>query len=301
MPVAIQSNGTYSQQIDLRDSEKGKYTITVASNDGSTVFLEEEIYADSALEGDKLTGIVGIEYNDSTNELYGATEEYRISFKRLTSIWKYFIVNKSGNLDYGAEVISINDAGSANGSPYEANTFSRAYASILLTADTAGPGGNSISLSYSGTGTPPALLLSGPTLSGGEGTTAATGVVTIINNDLEEYTLSIGGVDFEEGDQFSKGPTAADTASNLISAITANLSVQAGASIQDYDVLINEAPTLVFASNELIPFYESPKLNLELRNDTDVQTIVPHLSNPSPAGKLKEYADKTESEIYVFI
>jgi hypothetical protein len=298
--VALQSNGEYNQQIDLRDKSKGKYTITVANSDGSTVFKEEEIYADGHLEKKNIFGIVDLEYNDTTNHLYGDTEEYQILLNRLNTIWKYFIVNKNENIDFSSESLLITDTGSTNGTPYIINTFSRSYASILLTADATGTGGNSISLGYSGTGNPPAVVLSGKTLSGGATGVAATGVITIINNDLTGYTVSVDGTDFTEGTAFSNGATAADTAANLIAAINGS-SVSAGAADMPFDTLINNQQTLVFSSDDNIPFFELPKLNIELRQQSDSQTIIPHLSNPSPSGNKKAYDSKVETEIFVFI
>ncbi len=300
LPVTLQSNGEYSRQIDLRDKPKGKYTITIANSDGSVTYKTEEIYADNQLENKNILGIVDLEYNDD-NELYGDTEEYKILFNRLNTTWKYFIVNKSANLDFSSESVAISDAGTANGTPYITNVFSRAYASILLTADSIGPDGNEITLSYSGGGNPPAVILSGKTLSGGTDTDAATAVITIINNDIEDFTISIDGVDFTEGVEFSAGTTATATASNLITAIEGEGSVTVGAETMDYDVLINDLQTVVFESDERIPFFETPKLKIELLKEPGPERIVPHLSNPSPSGNKKEYDDKLESEIYVFI
>jgi hypothetical protein len=301
LPVALQSNGEYSQPIDLRELPKGKYTLTIANNDGSVTYLEEEIYADNLLSNQNILGIIDIEYNDSTGHLYGDTEEYRILFNRLDTTWKYFIVNKSENIDFETDGVVITDTGSTNGLPYVVNVFNRAYASLRITADATGSGGNSITLGYSGTGNPPAVLLSGQTLSGGETGVAATGVITIINNTLTGYTVSVDGVDFIEGSDFTAGATAADTSASLMAAINANGSVSAGAAALNYDILVNDQPTMVFESDQEIPFFEMPKLHIELRQQSDSQTIIPHLSNPSPAGKKKEYDNKTESEIYVFI
>jgi hypothetical protein len=301
LPVSLQSTGGYSQSIDLRNHPKGKYTITIANSDGSVVFLEEKIYVDGQLENQNILGIVDLEYNDVTNHLYSDTEEYKVLFKRLDTTWKYFIVNKTENINYATDTILISDAGSTNGSPYISNVFTRAYARILLTADSAGTAGNNITLSYSGGGNPPAALVSGKTLSGGDVGLEATGSITLINNDIDDFIVSVDGADFTEGITFSKGLTVADTASNLIAAINGEATVNVGASAQDFDMMINEQQTLVFASDERIPFFETPKLNIELHNDTDLQTIIPHLPNPSPAGNKKEYDDKLESEIYVFI
>jgi hypothetical protein len=65
--------------------------------------------------------------------------------------------------------------------------------------------------------------------------------------------------------------------------------------------LVNNLQTLVFSSVQQIPFYEGPKLKIELRKSSDNQTIVANLPNPAHSGIKKAFADRMESEVYVFI
>lgn len=71
----------------------------------------------------------------------------------------------------------------------------------------------------------------------------------------------------------------------------------------DTDISINGFETAVFTSEDPIPCYESPKLNLQLKrvagapHPHDIELIT-HLPNPGISGKVNE---DNESEIYVFI
>lgn len=301
LTLSINSNNEYTQQIDLRDKPKGRYKITILDSTGTTTLKEEEIYVDELLAKQNILGIVDIVYETAGGHLYGDTEAYKVQFTRADVSWKYYIINKSQNIDLSTNSLSISDAGSTNGSPYEVNDFSRAYSSIELTADSPGPGGNTITLGYSGGGDYPAVALSAQSLSGGADGVEAEGMITIINNDVTGYTVSIGGIDFTEGSHFSNGTTPADTAAALILAINGNGSVTVLAESLGYDVLINDLQTLVFSSEQTIPFYENPKLMIELLRTSDDVRIVEHLPNPSHNGIKKVFADRLESEVYVFI
>ncbi len=298
--LSINNNNTFEQQIDLRDYQRGRYQIEI-KNDAETLTLKsEEIYVDELLEKDSILGVVDILYTSATDNLYGDTEEYKVQLKSADSFWKFYIINKSKNIDLSTDSLLITDSGVLNGVPYIINDFQRLYASIGVTAKTPGAAGNSIALSYSG-GTFPAISLSGQTLAGGGTGVSATGTITIINNDITGYSVNIGGVSFTEGTEFNRGATPADTATNLVTAINSNGAVQVTAVILEYDILVNNLKTLVFGSNQKIPFYESPKLKIELKKVSDNQTIIANLPNPSHGGIKKSFADRIESEVYVFI
>lgn len=300
LPVSINSSDYFEQQIDLGKYKKGQFLITIL-NDAETITLKQEkIYADELLEKQNILGVIDIKYESSSGHLYGETEEYKLQFVKAETAWKYFIVNKSRNIDLSSESLKIVDAGSTNGSPYSVNDFSRAFASIQLTAKNPGTSGNSITLEYSG-GSFPALYISGKTLSGGTTGTEAKGTLTIINNSVTGYTISIGGIDFTEGSEFSNGSTPADTANNLVTAINNNGSVQVTASPNNHDILVNDMETLVFNSEQDIPFFEKPKLNIELQQTSNNEKVIANLPNPSPAGLKKSFAGRDESEVYVFI
>ncbi|NJM24493.1 MAG: hypothetical protein HC859_02160 [Bacteroidia bacterium] len=67
------------------------------------------------------------------------------------------------------------------------------------------------------------------------------------------------------------------------------------------DVRVNGLDTVVFKSNVPIPFFEQPKLNIELRKNPGNVSVIQHLPNPSHRGVTKEDAGQPASEIYVFI
>lgn len=297
----INSNNSFSQQVDLRKLPKGKYTLTILNSTGTTTLKEEEIYADDILAKQNILGIVAIEYESATDHLYDTTEEYLVQFRRAETTWKYYVINKSLKIDFNTDSLLITDDGILNGTPYITNQFNRSFAGILITANATGAAGNSISMSYAGGGSFPALKLSGETLSGGTDTEAATGQITLINNTISGYTISINGIDFTEGSEFNIGATPADTAGALVAAINANGSTAVTASITAYDLLINSMPSIAFSSAQPISFFEKPKTDIRLRKTSDNQVIVANLPNPAHQGNKKSFAGNPESEIYVFI
>ncbi len=66
-------------------------------------------------------------------------------------------------------------------------------------------------------------------------------------------------------------------------------------------VRINDLDTVVFKSSAPIPFFEQPKINLELRTSPGDDKLVSHLPNPSHSGVIKKESGDQLSEIYVFI
>ena len=301
LSVNINSNNTYNQQVDLQKKKKGKYTITILDDSELTILKTEEIYIDNRLLSEKILGLVEIVYDSGTNHLYGSTEEYRIQFAREDTFWKYFVVNKSRIIDFSSESLKLVDSGVVNGTPYSVNQFERVFAGILLTADSDGEGGNLITLEYAGAGEGTTIRFSGDTLSGGKAGVNATGTITLTDNSVTGYTITIGGVSLTEGTDFTKGSTAAATATALASAINSNGSIAVSATVQTFDTVVNDLQTLVFVSNQEIPFYEKPKLNLELQQTSDDQVIVANMPNPSHSGNKKFFANREESEVYVFI
>lgn len=67
------------------------------------------------------------------------------------------------------------------------------------------------------------------------------------------------------------------------------------------DVKVNNAETVIFKSQVPIPFFEGPKLNLELRRKPGNRVLFSHLPNPSRTGTVKVNPGEEISEIYVFI
>lgn len=301
LTLSINSDNGFSQQVDLRNKQIGRYSITILNSAGTSTLLEEELYVDDSLPQHNILGIVDLVYTSASGHIYGDTEEYRLQFKRTETNWKYFVVNKRANIDFNTESLFITDAGSPNGTRYITNQFTRAYAGIKITADAAGTTGNSITLAYSGGGAYPALTLSGKTLAGGAAGVKAQGTITIINNTVSGYTVTINGVDFTEGTDFNNGGTPDDTAGNLISAINENGAVNITSAALGYDILISDLPALVFSSQQGIPFFKKPKRDIRLRKQSDGQTIIPNLPNPSHKGIQKQFAGNSESEVYIFI
>jgi len=299
--LAISSGNEFSVQVDLRTRLSGRYTITVLDQAGTTTLLEEEIYVDDSLARQQIMGVVELVYESGSGHLYGQTEEYRLQFRRASTVWKYFVVNKRANIDFNSDTISINDSGVTTGTPYSINQFNRAYASLRILADSAGQAGNSISLNFSGTDEFPAIILSGETLSGGETGVAATGTITVVNNAATGYTISIEGIDFTEGTDFNQGATAKDTANSLRAAINANGAVNVSASLLKYDIQVNDQQALVFESTQGIPFFEIPKTSLQLKKAPGNQVLVANLPNPAAGGAIKQISGNPESEVYLYI
>lgn len=66
-------------------------------------------------------------------------------------------------------------------------------------------------------------------------------------------------------------------------------------------IRINGLETVVFKSDDPIPFFEIPKAAVQLKRDPGNAVLVSNLPNPSHSGVVKEQDDTLESEIYVFI
>lgn len=67
------------------------------------------------------------------------------------------------------------------------------------------------------------------------------------------------------------------------------------------DIRVNNLDTIIFRSTAPIPFYEEPKLNLELRRNPGNLQVIANLPNPSHSGVTKDDSGSPASEIYVFI
>lgn len=300
LTLDISSNQDFNQSVDLRKKKKGRYKISILNSGDNSLIQEEEFYSDDILASEKPLGITEIIYENATDHIYDDTEEYNLQFNRAASTWKYYIIQNKSNFDFDTDSLKITDGGSINGSPYVINQFPRGYAGIKIVADTAGTAGNSITLDYSG-GADTALILSGETLTGGDTGVKAEGTITIINNAESGYTVSVEGTDFIEGTDFNKGATPADTANALISAINTEGAVNVTTELMGHDILINNQPSIVFRSSAQIPFFEKPKLDLQLQKVSDSQTLIQNLPNPAHNGIQKLFTGNPESEVYVFI
>jgi len=66
-------------------------------------------------------------------------------------------------------------------------------------------------------------------------------------------------------------------------------------------IRINDMDTVIFRSQAPIPYFEEPKLNLQLERTPGSDPVIIHLPNPSHSGLVKEIDGQLASEIYVFI
>jgi hypothetical protein len=120
IPLAPDSTGAYSQQIDLSGKKDGIYTIRLT--EGAIVRFSTSIYFSNELAGSEYPGVVRIKYKSAPAHLYGNTEQYALQFNRKSTHWQYFIVHKSGTIDLAAHTLAIED-GSGITTPYPAVTF----------------------------------------------------------------------------------------------------------------------------------------------------------------------------------
>ena len=67
------------------------------------------------------------------------------------------------------------------------------------------------------------------------------------------------------------------------------------------ELTVNNSETVIFKSQDPIPFFENPKLNLELRRKPGNRVLFANLPNPSRSGAIKVSPGEEISEIYVFI
>lgn len=67
------------------------------------------------------------------------------------------------------------------------------------------------------------------------------------------------------------------------------------------DIKINNLETVVFRSQNKIPYFEIPKLNFQLRKTPGNQVLISNLPNPSRSAPTKQSGGEANSEIYVFI
>lgn len=72
-------------------------------------------------------------------------------------------------------------------------------------------------------------------------------------------------------------------------------------SVPSADIKVSGLDTIVFRSNAEIPFYEIPKVSLELKKNALTTPVLGDLPNPLHSGVVKEEAGALATEIYVFI
>lgn len=67
------------------------------------------------------------------------------------------------------------------------------------------------------------------------------------------------------------------------------------------DIKISDHDTVIFRSQVPIPFFEFPKLNLELRRKPGNRVLFAHLPNPNRSGITKQVEGESESEIFIYL
>ncbi|AXT53598.1 hypothetical protein D1818_23245 [Aquimarina sp. BL5] len=192
----------FNQQIDLRNKPAGIYKIIIKNMAGDIPPLREEtVLIDNEAINQGVLGVLDIKYNTASNHMYGDTEFYRLQFDRKSTFWKYFIINKSNNIDLSipATSLSIEDSISGGGTAYVNVNFIR-------------------------------------------------------EGDEPHLTTKIKGYD-----------------------------------------------TVIFKSDDTIPIFEEPKLNVALRLQPEDKVLVDHLPNPPFNTVEKENGGDIEKEIFVFI
>ncbi len=125
-PYAVEADpgGIYRQSVDFNERPKGLYTFEADGNPGQSE--EELVYVDEDLYTKNVFGLLTLNY--AAEDLYSNAEAFDMRFVRKETTWKYFIVNKSGNIDLDAYDLGLTDTsndGSNPSNPYEDNTFTK--------------------------------------------------------------------------------------------------------------------------------------------------------------------------------
>ncbi len=86
--ISCDEMGIYQFRVDLLNQPPGRYIFK--SSDENHEVVSEVIYVDSVLYRQRPFGLIQIKYNENTRS------DYKVKFKRNTSKWTYYVVNKSG-------------------------------------------------------------------------------------------------------------------------------------------------------------------------------------------------------------
>lgn len=192
-------SGLFRIFFNLSPQPEGVYTFSLRNAADDTDLWVKKYWIGGFTSIRPSIGILQLNYVSSPANLYGTTEYYRLRFTALKSIWTYFIINGSNQVDFVSTDLEIEDGETLPVVPYEIYLF----------------------------------------------------------------------------DQIGDSPNA--------------------------DILISNKQTVVFQSQQEIPFYQQPKLQLKLKKTGIDQPILSNLPNPSPGQLLKKNGDTYNSEIYVYI
>ncbi|MDL5045436.1 hypothetical protein QQ054_05200 [Oscillatoria amoena NRMC-F 0135] len=110
---------TFTGFFDVSKTGSGYYTILLKREDATEKTLQ--VYIHDELSRSNVSGVVQLSLAKPTPPL--AAKNLRIDLKRAESIWKYFIINRSG-LDFTATDLVLSDKSGDSGPIYNTYTFS---------------------------------------------------------------------------------------------------------------------------------------------------------------------------------
>ena len=116
-------NDNYQFRVDLSKHPEGKYTLAVKDVGETETFVTNTFYVNNQLSKQNVLGIVEIVYDSANGHIYGDTEYYALNFSRKSTYWKYFIVNKTGQIDFEDAALDIEDSSGDAGNPYAVYEF----------------------------------------------------------------------------------------------------------------------------------------------------------------------------------
>ncbi|NMM49684.1 hypothetical protein [Marinigracilibium pacificum] len=130
-----------------------------------------------------------------------------------------------------------------------------------------------------------------------------------IYDDVEEYAIEFSRkvsfwkylvVNKSNNHNFNLDTFSINDAGSPTTAYVVNNFIVVG-TVPSADIKVNGLDTIVFKSDAEIPFYEIPKVKLQLKKNALVKPVLGDLPNPLHSGVVKEEAGDLASEIYVFI
>lgn len=110
---------TFKSYFDVSKNGSGYYTIVLKRDDATEKTLQ--VYIHDELSRSNVSGVVQLSLAKPTPPL--AAKNLRIDLKRAESIWKYYIINKSG-IDLTATDLVLSDKSGDSGPTYNTYTFS---------------------------------------------------------------------------------------------------------------------------------------------------------------------------------
>ncbi len=146
IPLTRDDSRVFSQQVDLRDKPSGFYTIFLDNLNGTINLDTLTVFIDNDGLDSGVLGVVDINYT-AQNTIYADTDYFQLHFERKTTVWKYYIINKSQGIDFNTTVLRIEDSDPVNGDPYahidfllegaqpNANTQVKGFETVIFKSD----------------------------------------------------------------------------------------------------------------------------------------------------------------------